>query len=88
MGGSTCLSEGKLAQLTTSVSVPAVADMFASLLSEILLKCFFFARRKGWAELLENTAEKGQKRVANTQHTQAKGKGTCPPVFLLVFAEQ
>lgn len=63
-----------------------MADMFASLLSEILMKCFLFARRKGGAEIPENTAEKGHKRAANIQHIQAKGKGTCPPVFLIVFA--
>lgn len=52
--------------------------MFASLLLEILMKCFLSVHRKGEAELLQNMDKKGHKRAGNKQYVQAKGKGTAP----------
>lgn len=87
LGGTRCPSEGKLAQLTTApVSAPAVADIFASLLSEILTKCFLFPHKK--RQTTANTDEKGHKRAETEEHAQAKGKGTCPPsIFVGVCIE-
>lgn len=70
---------------TAPASVPAKADIFESLLSEILTKCFLFPYRKGRAQLLANTDEKGHKRAVTEQHAQAKGKGIWPPgIFVSV----